>query len=75
MDYVSSMILEIIYDRFKEDLVYVENIKNELKKNNNKFDGLLYLSKLDSESKELFAKKIGVRLEEIECTLNVLKEL
>ena len=47
MDYVSSMILEIIYDRFKEDLVYVENIKNELKKNNNKFDGLLYLSKLE----------------------------
>jgi hypothetical protein len=73
MNYASQIILEILEKKFQNDPFYLSEKKEELEAHENKYDALMYLFKLDKETKELFAQKVGVTLEDIEGTLNVLK--
>ncbi|MDD2358323.1 MAG: hypothetical protein PHX13_10475 [Thiovulaceae bacterium] len=75
MNYVSNIILEVMQERFKDDQSYLGDLIEDLKSHENKYDGLMYLFKLDTTSKEMFAQKIGVSLEDIESTLEVLRAL
>jgi len=75
MNFVSSTILEVMSERFKDNPSYLVDIKNEIESHQNKYDGLMYLFKVDKIGREMFAKKIGVTLEEINSTLEVLRAI
>lgn len=75
MNHVTNIILEIVQERFKNNQGYLSEVIEELETHQNKYDALMYLFKLDKQSKEMFAKRIGVSLEDIESMLEVLRAI
>ena len=66
MNYVTRNLIEIYKERFKNNKSYLDEKLEILESHNNKFDGLSFLVGADATTKEMYADKTELTLEEIQ---------
>ncbi len=66
MNYVTATIIDIMKDRFEDDVFYLTEKLKILKKHKNKFDGLEFLVSADRTTKEMYAERTELTLADIE---------
>ena len=66
MNYITRVLIEIYKERFSHDKPYLSEKLEELEAHENKYDGLNFLcSKADNLTKEMYAEKTELTIEDI----------
>ena len=71
MNYITKNLIEIYKERFKNDKSYLNEKLEILNSHNNKFDGLAFLVATDAITKEMYASRTELTLEEIKQLENM----
>lgn len=67
MNYITSILLEIMEERFINQKDYLKDIKRQFKAHKNKYDGLNYLIVFgDKTTQKMFIQKTEVTFEDLE---------
>jgi site-specific DNA-adenine methylase len=76
MNYITATLIDIYKERFADDKSYLAEKLEELEQHENKWDGLNFLcSKADRKTREKYAEKTELTVEEINFLSGILYKL